>query len=330
MKNTKSNPTRNFVKRAQARFLTIDENCIKNMTIFAMSVYQNLRLLSDFSKDFDEIEITIPNLARASKISERKTYQALNELEFEHFVIQRLNYQHIRYGKINSYNVARDYNYFQPVQNLPTSAPYAVPVDKCVQSLTTPASHAGVTAPHAVPPAHGAYLKKQDLSQEFIQKKQNKGQPPVAVSVFSETQEIKNHINQTLANRKESIPDHLVDEIIFYVGIHVGYDAVVKKVNVALKLIRESRWNTPHGYKGITSKSIREKEEREQKAKHEQYQEEARAFSRMAVAVSNLPVPSSIDEYRNRANIHKPAVNLELKSQNDAARQLMMKSLGMR
>jgi hypothetical protein len=139
-------------KRSQSRFLIIDELCINNLTIYEMAVYQQLRLLTDFSKTHDEVEITVKALAAASKISERQTYTVLNALEHKHYLIQRTNFAHARYGQKNTYTVARDYFYFNKEQ-----------ID---QDFNTTAPHAVETAPHAVPTAPHAYLYKSHNSSQ--------------------------------------------------------------------------------------------------------------------------------------------------------------------
>ncbi|HMF72311.1 MAG TPA: hypothetical protein VK616_12615 [Flavitalea sp.] len=115
-----------------------------------MAVYQTLRFESDYSKECDEVEMCIPSIARECKISERKVYHALNELEFEHFIVQRVNYNHFKYGKKNHFNVARDYSWFKLIEQ---SSDTPASNDIGVQSCYTPAPHAGTTAPHAGTPA---------------------------------------------------------------------------------------------------------------------------------------------------------------------------------
>lgn len=319
-----------FKRAPETKFLTVDSIIFDKFSPHALKVYGQLRQLTSYTKECDETEITVKNLAILCGISERKTFDVLNELEYTHFMIQRTNVYHFRYGHTNTFVVSQTYNYFKPVQELHTPAPHAVPVDNCVQNLSPSAYYAEGSARGAEGSAYYADLREQEFSQESFKKKQKQGQKPVPVSVFSETQEIKTHITQTLVNRKESIPDHLIDEIIFYVGIHRGYNDVVKKVNIALKMIRDKRWNTPHGYKGITSKSIREKEERDQKAKEIQNELDAKNFRQLAAKVALSPVPSTIEEYRNRMKPINTPINSELKLQNDLARHAMMQSLGIR
>jgi len=135
-------------------FLIVDVNIWDNLSPYALKVYGQLRKLIDFKLDHDEVDITVESLAIRSGISERKTYQVLNELEKEHFLIQRIKNHHWRYGQTNSYDVAQTYGFFKhveethektddntTVQDLPTPAQYAGPT----------AQYAGSTAQYAVP-----------------------------------------------------------------------------------------------------------------------------------------------------------------------------------
>jgi hypothetical protein len=97
----------------------------------------------------------------------------------------------------------------------------------------------------------------------------------VAVSVFSSPSDKADYLSQIIRNRQLDISNELQEEILFYVGESLDFDEVTKKINIALKLIRENKWNIPHGYKGITTKSIFEKEKAYQKEKELQYQYEA-------------------------------------------------------
>lgn len=263
-----------------------------------MAVYMQLRLLSDFSKAYDEIEITIPCIAKAARISERKVYDSLNELENVHFVIQRLNYHHFRYGKVNSYNVARDYNFFKPLteelsqqepeneqieQDLNTPAQN----DMGVQTSYTPAPNAVTPAPDAGTPAQNDIPNNNIIFPEVSQKKHNRKASKPFVSVFSDIETIKTHIENTIAKRGSYVEDDIVDQIAWYASSSLGNDfELKKKVNIGLKKVREGKWNIPQGYNGITSQSIRQKEEQQAKEKQEQYQQEAKMFQGITGAVA--------------------------------------------
>lgn len=279
-----------IIKRAQSRFISIDEFCIDNLSMYAMAVYMQLRLLSDFSKAYDEIKVTIGCIAKRAKMSTRKVYEALNELEDVHFVIQRLNYHHFRYGQVNSFNVARDFGYFKPEStNVQIEQDSSTPAqnDMGVQNFTTPAPHAVPTAPNAGVTAQNDIHNKTRSSTRVLPKKQNKEPIDPSVFVFSDKEIIKTHVEDTLATRGDEAPEDIINQVVFYASKYIGRDKEVKKkVNVALKLIREGKWLIPQGYEGITSQSIRDKEEQLHREKQAQYQQEAQAFRAITNTVS--------------------------------------------
>ena len=257
-------------------FLVCDMRCVDNFSPYALKVYTQLRKLTSFEEECDTVIIAVKSLALRAGISERKTYSVLNELEHTHFVIHRSNYNDFRYGKTNCFYVSETYNYFKPPIENTEEESYINHGDNPVQFLTTPARN-------AVPTARKAYLKKQESSQEVYQEKQNK-EP--SVSVFSDDCSIKDHIEKTVANRNQLIEDETVAQIIFYIGHLRTYDHVIKKVNIALKLVREGKWNIPQGFNGISSQSIRHKEEEEHKAKLVQYAENAQAYKAILQTIS--------------------------------------------
>ncbi len=263
-------PSVKFRRAKETSFLICDAIIFDLFSPFALKVYGQLRKLTSYNQECDEIEITVKNLATLSGISERKTYDVLNELEHTHYIIQRTNLYHFRYGQVNSFTVSQTHNFFKPAQDETTTAPDAEGVDNSGQNLSPPAfgavpsaQYAGGTAPNA------DLLIEQDLSQKVSKKKQN------TRPVFSDNESVKNHITLVIANRGAYVEDDVLDQIIFYIGDDKAYNSVVKKINIALKKVREGKWNIPNGYKGITSKSIRENEERQQEAKRAQYQQDA-------------------------------------------------------
>jgi len=266
-------PSVKFRRAKETSFLILDEIIFDLFSPFALKVYGQLRKLVSYNKECDEAEITVKNLANLSGISERKTYEVLNELEHEHFIIQRTNIYHFRYGQINSFTVSQTYNFFKPVQEETTTAPNAGVVDNSVQNLTTPAPYAVPTAQYAEGTAPCADIYKEQESLQEVSKKKQKTQ-----TVFSDTDSIKNHINLVIANRKDFVEDEVIDQVVFYVGELRSYNAVVKKINIALKLIREGKWNIPNGFNGLTYDSIKQKEEAYEASKKARFEEEAQAF----------------------------------------------------
>lgn len=275
-----------FRRAPETSFLIIDAVVFDKLSPFALKVYGQLRKLISYNKECDETEITVKALANLSGISERKTYEVLNELENEHYMIQRTNWEHYRYGKTNTFLVSQTYNYFkneQLVQSSNTPAPNAVPVDNRGQLLTTPARGAVGTARGAVGTAQYADLNKQEYLQESFQENNKDAGAPF---VFSDLVSIKNHINKIIANRGITLSETLIDQIVFYIGKERRYREVLKKINIALKKIREKLWNTPNGFQGVTTEQIKEKEEQYEKEKQEQYKQEANVMQEIRKKLS--------------------------------------------
>lgn len=281
-------PTAKFRRAKETTFLICDEIIFDEFSPYALKVYGQLRKLVSYQKECDDAEITIKNLAKASGISERKTYDVLNELEHVHYIIQRTNVYHYRYGQVNSFTVGQTYGMFKPVQESITPAPHAEGVDNYGQNLTTPALYAVGTAPDAVGTAPNADLYiEQESSQEVSKKKQNKESVKPHVFVFSCKEDVKTHVENTIAKRGVEVEEEIINQIAWYASHSIGNDfELKKKVNMGLKKVREGKWNTPQGYNGITSQSIRDKEEQQAREKQEQYRQEAQAFQSITGAVS--------------------------------------------
>lgn len=129
----------------------------------------------------------------------------------------------------------------------------------------------------------GAHIKTINRNRKAKRKTNNE----TSVSVFSDKQVIKDHIYRTISNRGVFVEDDIVNQIVFYIGACLVYDEVIKKINIALKKIRQGKWNIPSGYKGITSKSIRDKDEINESNKRAQYEEEAKSFRNITNAVAS-------------------------------------------
>ncbi len=102
-----------LVTSVHPRYIHLDEDIFDNLSPNAYRVYTALRFYSDFKLNESQVKLTIKSLIEKSKIGKSSVHKALNELETKHFLIQRTNYIHFKYGKINSYNVSRTYNFFK-------------------------------------------------------------------------------------------------------------------------------------------------------------------------------------------------------------------------
>lgn len=134
----------------------------------------------------------------------------------------------------------------------------------------------------------------KDSLETKIYKKQNK----MSVSVFSGEKAVQDHVVQVVKARNVAVSHDIIQQIVFYIGALRIFDDVNKKINIALKKVRENKWNIPSGYKGVTSKSIREREELSLKQKKEFYEEEKNIFkkivpsSKLSEMVKRLPYAS--------------------------------------
>lgn len=127
---------------------------------------------------------------------------------------------------------------------------------------------------------NGGHINTTKISTKERKKTNN---PPV--SVFTDTESVKKHIELVIANRDMVIEKDVIEQIVFYIGEERAYAAVVKKINIALKKIREGLWNIPQGYNGITSQSIAKAENEYNQEKKRRYEQEANAFKEIRKAV---------------------------------------------
>jgi len=306
-------PSVKFRRAKETTFLICDEIIFDLFSPYALKVYGQLRKLVSYNKESDDTEITVKNLATLSGISERKTFDVLNELEHTHYIIQRTNLYHFRRGQVNTFTVGQTYGMFKPVQSETTPAQYAEGVDNPVQKLPTPAPYAVPPAQYAEVTAPNADLYKQEVSQEVSKKKQKQG--PVNPSVFSDTESVKTHLLGVIANRGVYVEDEIIAQGIYY-SFETNNDkrfvTVNKRVNIFLKKVREGKWLIPQGYKGITSQSIREEEEEYNRNKQSQYEQEAQAFKSITNAITTgKPYVSMADRlasYRESLHVDQGAM----------------------
>lgn len=178
----------------------------------------------------------------------------------------------------------------------------------------------------AVERSNDAHINTTKIPKKDVQRKTNNKATP---SVFSDTESVKTHIEIVVANRKgqEPLDDEIVNQGAFYSftkNEEKSFDSVNKKINVFLKLVREGKWLIPQGYNGITSQSIREKEERDQAAKKEQYAQEAQAFRQISEAVTTgkpyISIADRVAAYKESLNANQGAVPEEVVSSRIEAR----------
>lgn len=150
------------------------------------------------------------------------------------------------------------------VQN--TENPYSSDSSRILKTHNVDKPHSGKSA-----------LSNKGTIKKEVRKKTNKEANPI--SVFSDALSIKERIDMIIAIRGVFIEEDTVNQIVFYVGRERDYELVSKKINVALKKIREGKWNIPNGYKNITYASIKEKESAYEMDKKRQIQQDIIAMN---------------------------------------------------
>ncbi|MES2133158.1 MAG: hypothetical protein V4506_12505 [Bacteroidota bacterium] len=153
------------LKKAKERrtpYLQLEIPICDNLSPYALKLYCQLRKLVDYQEEHDETKITVESLAILSNMSIRKAYQVLNELEKEHYLIQRLNSDHWRYGQTNSYDVAQTYGFFK-------KEPNNSELNHIDETFITPAQYAVPTAQYAVPTAQYAvpYIEHNSFHNSY-------------------------------------------------------------------------------------------------------------------------------------------------------------------
>lgn len=136
--------------------------------------------------------------------------------------------------------------------------------------------------------AGDGHINTIKISKKDISKKINNRD--TLVSIFSDKPSVINFIEKVLANRKgqEPLDDDVIDQGCFYCfekNNDKSFDSVNLRINIFLKKVREGKWLIPQGWNGITSQSVREKDEEHQKQKEIQIQEDAKISRQLFDAV---------------------------------------------
>ena len=77
---------------------------------------------------------------------------------------------------------------------------------------------------------------------------------------------------------QDPLTQDLCEQVAFYAERSIDKQSMEQSVKVALSLIRINKWKIPSGYKGITSKSIAEKEEQHKTERQAQYTQDAKVM----------------------------------------------------
>lgn len=142
-------------------------------------------------------------------------------------------------------------------------------------------------------------LNDAHINTTKTNRKERKKTNKETVSVFSCIESVKTHINLVIANRDDFVEEDIVEQGVYYayeMNHDKSFDSVNKRINIFLKKVREDKWLIPQGFQGITSQSIREKEERQQQEKQEQYKQDGQAFSNIARVVLSSSGAKSLSD----------------------------------
>lgn len=81
------------------------------------------------------------------------------------------------------------------------------------------------------------------------------------IPVFVDSLSVENQINAVCVNRAIELPNDIVKQVVYWIAGDRDSNSVIKKINTALKLIRENKWNVPKGYYPQTTKPTIEKKQ---------------------------------------------------------------------
>ncbi len=135
-----------------------------------------------------------------------------------------------------------------------------------------------------------------------------KGEKPLFSSFFS-LEEFLIYIKELIAATNKQPLELLTEEVAYYADKFKGKRDQVESVHMALSLIKKGSWKTPHGFNGITSKSIREKDEQQEREKQERIQKEAQQDSKMVNAIKDAVTKGSHISIAERLKLLQQATN---------------------
>lgn len=115
MTNKNNNVANISVKPVQPRYIMINEDIYLTLNIFERSVYEALRFQADYRCQCSDVQITVDELIKISKVKRSMLFYCLDSLENKHFLIRRINWNKKTWGKANEYEVAQNLNYFKPI-----------------------------------------------------------------------------------------------------------------------------------------------------------------------------------------------------------------------
>jgi hypothetical protein len=118
----------------------------------------------------------------------------------------------------------------------------------------------------STPPKNGIQNHQWNLQRN------PKGEP-LSFSSFSD---FKNFVSELVKETGKHPQEVLVEEIMFYAEKFQEKRLPYESIMMAISLIKNGKWKTPHGFKGFSFKAIVEAEERQEKQKQDDMMLDAR------------------------------------------------------
>jgi hypothetical protein len=117
MKNKNNNTVQHIkVKSVQPRYINLNEDIFAALNIYETRVYLALRYQADYRRQLSDVQLTVDELIKISKVKRSTLFKCLSTLENVHFLINRVNWDKKTWGQANEYEVAHNLYYFKPIE----------------------------------------------------------------------------------------------------------------------------------------------------------------------------------------------------------------------
>jgi hypothetical protein len=175
---------------------------------------------------------------------------------------------------------------------------------------TPPKTHTPPKIGGSTPPKIGGSTPPKIGTQNHKKNPQRnpKGEILTFSSFFS-SEDFFKYVKDLIAVTKKNPLEQLTEEVIFYADKSKGKRDQVESVKMAVHLIKSGQWKTPNGFKGITSKSIKEKEEKYEIEKQEQIQKNAAVDSKVVNLLKEIVVKSPQMTMAERLKIYREQIS---------------------
>ena len=97
----------------------------------------------------------------------------------------------------------------------------------------------------------------------------------LSFSSFSDFKSFVSYVEQEVTATGKQPVNALVEEVLYTAEKWKEKKDPVESVKMAVIVIKQGKWKTPHGFKGFSSKTVKEKEEQDARKKENQIQQDA-------------------------------------------------------